>query len=387
MNLPTSLSQLGRRLWSTLASLQLTITCLALLIALVFLCTIAQVEMGTLGAVNTYMRSWIVWWAPKGYAFQVPVFPGGALVGFVLTLNLIVALIVRFTFTWKKAGLWIVHSGLILLVAGEFVSGSMQVEHRMIIREGETVNFLESYRDTELVVRDVSDPGYENVFTVPAARLAKGGTIPLKGSPLSIKVARYYKNSALAPLAPEDHAPLATRGVGATVKVTELQVESADSKMNQTAALVEPVAGGQSYGVWLVSTMLGAPQSFIHEGRTYILSMRTQRQYLPYSLSLKKFRHDVYPGTDIPKNFSSLVQLQNPTRGEDREVLIYMNQPLRYQGRTFYQSGFEGDTVTILQVVQNPGWLLPYISCVLVTIGLLLHFILSLRRSMARRSA
>ena len=387
MNLPTSLSQLGRRIWSTLASLQLTITCLALLIALVFLCTIAQVEMGTLGAVNTYMRSWIVWWAPKGYAFQVPVFPGGALVGFVLTLNLIVALIVRFTFSWKKAGLWIVHLGLILLVAGEFVSGSMQVEHRMIIREGETVNFLESYRDTELVIRDVSDPGYENVFTVPAARLAKGGVIPLKGSPLSVKVARYYKNSAMGPLAPEDHAPLATRGVGATVKVTELQVESAENKMNQTAALVEPMAGGQSYGVWLVSTMLGAPQSFIHEGRTYILSMRIQRQYLPYSLSLKKFRHDVYPGTDIPKNFSSLVQLQNPTRGEDREVLIYMNQPLRYQGRTFYQSGFEGDTITILQVVQNPGWLLPYISCVLVTIGLLLHFILSLRRSMARRSA
>ncbi len=387
MNLPTSLSQLGRRIWTTLASLQLTITCLALLIALVFLCTIAQVEMGTLGAVNTYMRSWIVWWAPKGYAFQVPVFPGGALVGFVLTLNLIVALIVRFTFSWKKAGLWIVHLGLILLVAGEFVSGSMQVEHRMIIREGETVNFLESYRDTELVIRDVSDPGYENVFTVPAARLAKGGVIPLKGSPLSVKVARYYKNSAMGPLAPEDHAPLATRGVGATVKVTELQVESAENKMNQTAALVEPMAGGQSYGVWLVSTMLGAPQSFIHEGRTYILSMRIQRQYLPYSLSLKKFRHDVYPGTDIPKNFSSLVQLQNPTRGEDREVLIYMNQPLRYQGRTFYQSGFEGDTITILQVVQNPGWLLPYISCVLVTIGLLLHFILSLRRSMARRSA
>jgi len=387
LNLPTSLSQLGRRIWTTLASLQLTITCLALLIALVFLCTIAQVEMGTLGAVNTYMRSWIVWWAPKGYAFQVPVFPGGALVGFVLTLNLIVALIVRFTFSWKKAGLWIVHLGLILLVAGEFVSGSMQVEHRMIIREGETVNFLESYRDTELVIRDVSDPGYENVFTVPAARLAKGGVIPLKGSPLSVKVARYYKNSAMGPLAPEDHAPLATRGVGATVKVTELQVESAENKMNQTAALVEPMAGGQSYGVWLVSTMLGAPQSFIHEGRTYILSMRIQRQYLPYSLSLKKFRHDVYPGTDIPKNFSSLVQLQNPTRGEDREVLIYMNQPLRYQGRTFYQSGFEGDTITILQVVQNPGWLLPYISCVLVTIGLLLHFILSLRRSMARRSA
>lgn len=387
MTLNANLSHLGKRIRTTLTSLQLTITCLALLIALVFLCTIAQVEMGTLGAVNTYMRSWVVWWAPKGFTFQLPVFPGGALVGFVLTANLTAALIARFTFGWQKAGLWVVHSGLILLVAGEFVSGSMQVEHRMVIREGETVNFLESYRDTELVVRDVSDPGYENVFTVPATRLAKGGVIPLKGSPLSIRVNRYYKNVALSPLAPEDHAPLATRGVGATVKLTELQTESADNKMNQTCALVEPLGGGQSYGIWLVSTLLGAPQSFIHEGRTYVLSMRIQRQYLPYALTLKKFRHDVYPGTDIPKNFSSLVRLENPGRNEDREVLIYMNQPLRYQGRTFYQSGFEGDTITILQVVQNPGWLLPYISCVLVTIGLLFHFIVSLRRSMSRRSA
>ena len=99
----------------------------------------------------------------------------------------------------------------------------------------------------------------------------------------------------------------------------------------------------------------------------------------------EKFRHDVYPGTEIPKNFSSLVRLSNPTSGEERDVLIYMNQPLRYQGRTFYQSGFEGETVTILQVVQNPGWMMPYISCVIITLGLLVHFAISLRRSLTRK--
>jgi len=180
---------------------------------------------------------------------------------------------------------------------------------------------------------------------------------------------------------------LANRGVGASVKVTELPGETAENKMNLPGAIIEPVAGNQSYGVWLVSTQLGAPQSFVHEGRTYVMSMRIQRQYLPYSLTLKKFRHDVYPGTEIPKNFSSLVQLQNTNQGDNREVLIYMNQPLRYQGRTFYQSGYEGDTITILQVVQNPGWLLPYISCLVITLGLLFHFGISLRKSMGRRSA
>ena len=44
-----------------------------------------------------------------------------------------------------------------------------------------------------------------------------------------------------------------------------------------------------------------------------------------------------------------------------------MNQPLRYEGKAFYQASFgKGDTLSILQVVENPGWLLPYVSCVLV---------------------
>ena len=161
-----------------------------------------------------------------------------------------------------------------------------------------------------------------------------------------------------------------------------------DNELNQGAALVEPVAGGRSYGVWLVSNALGAPQAFVHEGRTYTLGMRRLRVTLPYSLTLKKFHHDVYPGTDTPKNFSSLVELSNPSRGERREVLIFMNQPFRYMGRTFYQASYgKGDTLSILQVVQNPGWQLPYLSCTLVTLGLLLHFGLALRRSFQENQA
>ncbi|MBP7618506.1 MAG: cytochrome c biogenesis protein ResB, partial [Geothrix sp.] len=170
------------------------------------------------------------------------------------------------------------------------------------------------------------------------------------------------------------------------VSVEERPVVSADNEINQTSAFVEPVAGGRNYGTWLVSVALGAPQSFTHEGRTYTLAMRLRRQYLPYAFTLKQFRHDVYPGTEIPKNFSSLVQVVNPSRNESREVLIYMNQPLRYEGKTFYQASFgKNDTLSILSVVENPGWLLPYVSCVLVSLGLLVHFAIVLRRSLKRR--
>jgi hypothetical protein len=173
-----------------------------------------------------------------------------------------------------------------------------------------------------------------------------------------------------------------------SVRATELPPVTNDDQVDLRAAWVEPVASGRSYGTWLVSNGLGAPQSFIDEGRTWTLSMRPRRQYLPYALTLKKFSHDIYPGTDIPKNFSSLVHLVNPGRAEERDVLIYMNQPLRYDGKAFYQASFgKGDTLSILQVVENPGWLLPYVSCVLVAAGLILHFALTLGRSMKRRAA
>ena len=374
------------RFWELLRSLPLTILALGLLMALVFLCTIAQVEMGTYGAVQVYMRSFLVWWTPSGSRFSIPVFPGGALVGLVLTVNLIGSTAKRLGWNRQKAGLWIIHAGLILLFAGEFVTGAFQTDKRMSIEEGQTINFLEDYREVELAIIDRTDPASDEVFAVPASLLAKATVIPLPGSPITLNVRRFFANAELTNRAATDPAPLATMGVGASVNIIERAPTSSEQELNLTSVLIEPVAGGTSYGVWLVSLALGAPQSFIHEGHAYALTMRPQRSYLPYSLTLKKFSHDVYAGTQIPKNFSSLVRVSNPLRFEERDALIYMNQPLRYDGKAFYQSSFgKGDTLTILQVVENPGWMLPYVSCVLVTLGLLIHFFLRLRQSRKRR--
>ena len=374
------------RCWILLASLQVTIVSLVLLMALVVLCTLAQTDMGTLGAVNAYMRSWVVMRQLQGIPFRLPLFPGGALVGLVLVANLSAALVRRFEFNPRKFGLWVVHAGLILLVAGEFVTGAFQVDTRMTIEQGQTVDYLESYRQMELVVSDLTDPARSEEYGIPDSRLRAGAAIPLPGTPITLKVKRFYVNAALSPRGPNDPPSLADRGVGAGVTLTEAPPAASDKEVNATSAFVEPVAGGRSYGTWLVSAVLGAPQTFMHEGRTYMLSMRPRRYHLPYSLTLKKFSHDIYPGTDIPKNFSSLVHLSNPARGEQRDVLIYMNQPLRYDGKAFYQASYgKGDTLSVLQVVANPGWLLPYLSCALITLGLLLHFGITLFNAVKRR--
>jgi hypothetical protein len=376
---------LASRIWAFFKSFQLIIVLMALLMALVVLCTLAQVELGTAGAVNTYMRSFIVWRSFEALPFKVPVFPGGALVGLLLTISLI-AKTLDIKRSWSKAGMLLVHTGLVLLFAGEFVAGMMQVDTQMSIEVGQTVNYVQSYRKMELALIDVTDPTFDEVYSIPESRLAKGGSIPVPGTPITLIAKRFFQNAQLSNLAPGMPPSMATAGVGAQVSVVEVPPVTADEEMNQTSVFVEPIAGGRSYGTWLASVALGAPQTFTHEGRTYRLVMRLQRQYLPYAFTLKEFRHDVYPGTDIPKNFASLVQIANPSQKESREVLIYMNQPLRYEGKTFYQASFgKNDTLSVLSVVENPGWLIPYISCVIISAGLLVHFAIVLRRSLKRR--
>jgi hypothetical protein len=150
-------------------------------------------------------------------------------------------------------------------------------------------------------------------------------------------------------------------------------------KRDVPSAVVEVVTPQGSLGTWLVSEFVEEPQDFTVNHRTYQLALRPRRHYKPYSIQLLKFQHDLYSGTPIPKNFSSRVLLQRPQTGEKREVLIYMNNPLRYAGETYYQASYDEDNHgTVLQVVHNPSWLTPYLSCVLVGVGLVVQFSTSL---------
>src|SRR5437762_3087815 len=81
------------------------------------------------------------------------------------------------------------------------------------------------------------------------------------------------------------------------------------------------------------------PQQLKVDGKTYQVELRPKREYKPYTIYLKEFKHDVYIGTTKPKNYSSLVRVFNPSRQEERDITISMNDPLRTSGDTLYQSG------------------------------------------------
>ena len=118
-----------------------------------------------------------------------------------------------------------------------------------------------------------------------------------------------------------------------------------DQKFDVPSAYLELKEKGtdESLGVYMVTALsLREPQTVKSGGVDYEISLRPHRDYKDYTLQLEEFTHTVYPGTNVPKEFKSRIQLVDPDHHEDREVLIYMNQPLRYQGETFYQAGVLG---------------------------------------------
>ncbi|HEX2855325.1 MAG TPA: cytochrome c biogenesis protein ResB [Opitutaceae bacterium] len=380
------MKNLLRQLRDVFVSLKLTVLLLLFSMVLIFAGTLDQVNLGIWAVQEKYFRSFVVY-VPLG-RIAVPAFPGGYTIGGLLLLNLIAAHVYRFTFNWKKTGILLTHLGLIILLVGELLSGLWQEDYHLRLSEGETRNYAESFRHHELVLIDATASDYDEVVAIPEESLGRRSPVQHPRLPFRVVPKSYYPNSTLHMRSATPGAPgeQATAGLGDHVAASPQPVTHRPDEKNVPSAIVELSGVDGSLGTYLVSAHLAAPQVFTHAGRTWKIALRVQRAYYPFSLTLLKFSHDRYPGTEIPKNFSSRLRIVTPDGRDDREVLIYMNNPLRYGGATFYQAGFENnDLTTVLQVVRNPSWLVPYIACGLMTLGLAVQFGLHLFAFVGKR--
>jgi hypothetical protein len=261
-----------------------------------------------------------------------------------------------------------------------------QVESQIRLNPGETKNYSVSYYHDELALIDTSARDFDQVISISDTQLYKGSKIPLPVDSLQVGIDEYFVNSALltADQLPSSNYPHLQ--IGPVAVLIRQDRTYKESERNMPAAMVSVWRGAEKVGSWNLAAGVPRPARFQVGGKSYQIVLRPKRFYKPFAIQLVQFSHDRYAGTDIPRNFSSRVRLVDSSRHEDRETLIYMNHPLRYQGLTFYQSGFENnDKTTILQVVQNPSWLIPYVSCALIAFGMLLQFGMHLISFIKRR--
>jgi hypothetical protein len=408
-----------KRLIKIFTSLRLTVILLAFAILLVFIGTIAQVDEGLYQAQARYFRQWIILGLDM-FGRKIPVIlPGGYLIGTMLLANLICAHVYRFQLSRKKIGIMLAHTGVILLLVGQLTTDMMARETQMRFVEGETKSYSESPRNYELIFTSDDGANGEQVVAIPDTLLERGGEIKNENLPFTIRVKKFWINSDASFRAPmmTNAPPLATNGVAVDFDFQPLAEEKTMNRKNVPTALIEIIGANGSLGDWVVSDwtaddamirdleetyavqQLGAdmvraitarlvePQSVFAGGKRYTFALRPERVVHPFSLTLLQTTHTIYPGTDIPKDFRSRVQLKNPQTGENREVEISMNHPLRYAGLTFYQFQMDASEVaqqagllplSALQVVRNPAWLTPYIGCALVAAGLVTQFMFHL---------
>jgi hypothetical protein len=247
-------------LFRSLASLKLTVVLLLLLAALVMGGTVYQAGSGIYAAQARVFGSWFIL-----IAGIIPL-PGMLLVSLILFFNLLAAVIFRLRYSWRRAGLLLVHYGLLLLIGGGFFITVTAREYTLTLSEGESSRALAAADGRTGAVRPAPDG---------AVRPAPDGAV------------------------------------------------------------------------------------------------------LPASITLLDFAKALHPGTDIPRSFSSRVEITSG--GVRRQAVISMNRPLRYRGYTFYQSSYAedargGESSTFL-VVRNSGRLLPYAASALLFLGLLGHFL------------
>src|SRR5687768_13157469 len=179
-----------------LASLRLTVVLLALAMVLIFAGTWAQVDHDVWTVQKRYFHTFVTWinlglFLPRAplpaenvwrgtVEFLRPLgfpMPGGYTIIALLLANLLAAHTLRFKYTIKRAGIVLIHVGIILLILGELVASVWQVEGQMPITEGQTVSYTRDMRAIELAVIDPSPAEHDVVTVIPGSRLAKDGAM------------------------------------------------------------------------------------------------------------------------------------------------------------------------------------------------------------------
>lgn len=125
-----------------------------------------------------------------------------------------------------------------------------------------------------------------------------------------------------------------------------------------------------------------APLSLLIEGKKVIIEVTKESLQLPFELALTQFKMDKDPGTNNPASYESFVKLFS--NGVMTNHHVYMNNPLKYGGFTFYQASYSQDNAgnysSTLSVNVDQGRFLKYLGSLMLVLGAAWHYHLNKKK-------
>lgn len=351
-----SLRVKGRLLVQWVGSLELTTIVLLYLFVLVLHGTLYQLDHSIQETTERYFDAWLLFVGP------VPV-PAGQLIFAVAGVNLLAATFTRISLRWDQIGLFLVHGGLLLLIAGGIVGRLPFRESVVALAEGESAEYSYDLRRWDLVLSD------ESGETIDRFALEN---LPEQIAGHDLRAIKYLPNAAVRELGP-----------GSVESVSGAQ------------SIERPEARREEHIPGLVAA-IDDRRILLHGGdlRAFALNesvnlrLLPRRYPLPATIRLRSFHAEFHEGTRVPRSFASDVEVIQD--GVVRPARISMNQPLRIGEFTVYQSGYDTQdglpSVSFLQVVRNPYRQLPYIVGLMISAGLVFHAAVKVVPAGKRRS-
>jgi len=339
---------------------------------LLVLGTITQKSLGLYDAVQTYLYDFILWFGP------IPL-PGGGLTLALITFSLALKFLFFSPWSWKRSGIILSHLGSLMLLLGGFVTILYSQEGYMIIPEGEERSYYQDYHDKNLFVYQED----QEIFKIDFNNLNENQTLQSKGLPFTIAIQDTCDNCDIRPADKTDETRKnLAREISIHPKVTEINKEE---NFSGVTFMLFDKSDTSEIGTFIA--LEDVPQDSVFED--YQIKIERRKTDLPFTIALEDFRKIDYPGTRKAQNYQSdLIFKENDIHWP---VMIEMNQPYRYKGYSIFQSSFDqkdGTEITVLNIVKNSGRLLPYISTLIIFLGLFIHLISrTVRRNKAAEKA
>jgi cytochrome c-type biogenesis protein CcsB len=284
-------------------------------------------------------------------------------------INLIGSVIRYKLVSKKKWAILMFHLAFILIITGAGVTRYFGFEGSMHIREGESTNKVVSeatYIDLKASAGSNMVSNTTQVKFTPNTNNDYKETIQIDGKEITVE------NEIFVPNASETSIPEAS----GTLQPSLVQLPAGSDQSGMDAFTAKITSGNEvrRVNVFGINGVVSEPETVSINGINLRLSYGSVVRELPFSIHLRDFQLERYPGSMSPSSYASEITLKDPSSSVERQFRIFMNNILKYQGYRFFQSSFDKDELgTVLSVNQDYwGTFISYLGYFLMALGMAL---------------